>query len=258
MNVTLEQLRDDDELLLEFLDFFFSFKPHPYQLTFLKSCLRHNRIAGKWCRQAGKSMIVSVYLLLVSLFKPVTSIVVAPTQSQSTELYNKVRDLANHKPNIRVLIKKSTETEMRIADARIISLPSGPYGSTIRGFTADIVVLEEAGILKDVIVNTVIIPMLASKGDAGQIIKIGTPLIRNHFFRSCFEDDNYIVINVTWHDCVKCGQYTQKFVDEQKAGLLDIEFRTEYEAEFIADAGHFFSPILLDSCKLEYEVFLYI
>ena len=118
----------------------------------------------------------------------------------------------------------------------------------------DHLVIEEAGIMVDLIVNTVLIPMLASKLDEGQIIKIGTPLVRNHFYRSCFEDSNYEVVNVVWKDCVKVGQYSQKFIDDQKVELTTIEFKTEYEAEFIDSGMMFFPSHILDNCKYTYTM----
>ena len=251
-----EQLKADPELLNDLLDFFFDFKPYTYQKKFLKACLNNNRIAGKWCRQAGKSQIVAIYCLLRALMGHTSIIVVAPTQNQSTELYSKIREVAEKKANIRTLIKSSSATEMKFKNgSRILSLPCGPYGATIRGYTADIAVIEEAGDMKDEIVNTVIVPMLASKGDKGQIIKIGTPLRRNHFYRSCFKDKEYKVINVVWQDCIKEGQYTQKFIDEQKSQMLDIEFRAEYCAEFIDDTLSFFPMYILENCKADYTLF---
>lgn len=255
MKLTIDDLRKDPALVSDFVDFFFDFRAFNYQKTFLEVCLNNTRVAGKWCRQSGKSQIVSIYTLMMAILEPITIIIVAPTQSQSGELFAKVRDAANKKPNIRALIRKSTETEMRFSNgSRIISLPCGPYGATIRGYTCDILIIEEAGLMKDEIVNTVLVPMLASKGDEGQIIKIGTPLIRNNFYRSCYEDPEYKVINVVWQDCVKEGQYTQKFIDEQKSQLLDIEFRTEYEAEFIDSAMSFFPVSILELCKCDYPL----
>ncbi len=251
--ITLEQLKTDKQLTYDIIDFFFGFKLHFYQLIFLMICLKYKRIAGKWCRQAGKSQIVSIYITLVSMIEKTSSIVVSPTQNQSNELFLKIKNLINDNKDITPLIKRETQTEIIFTNgSRIISLPCGPEGASIRGYTCDILVIEEAGIMKDLIVNTVLIPMLASKGHNGQIIKIGTPLIRNHFYRSCFEDTNYQVVNVIWQDCVKAGQYSRAFINEQRSELTTVEFQTEYEAEFIASNMMFFSPELLDDCVYTY------
>jgi len=255
MNLTYEQLQENPDLAFDFINFFFKFSLHFYQKAFIKLCLTQRRIAGKWCRQAGKSQIVAIYILLRVILERTAVNVVSPTQNQSNEMYLKIREIINDNPDLAALVKKDTQKEMTFNNgSRIISLPCGTEGRTIRGYTCDVLVIEEAGIMSDNIVNTVLIPMLASKGMKGQIIKIGTPLVRNHFYRSCFEDNNYEVLNVHWTDCVKAGQYTIEFVEEQKSQLTDIEFRTEYNAEFIDSIAMFFPTELLHEVMLNYTM----
>ena len=255
INKLLEEFKNDHDLINDFCSFFFNFKPHFYQEDFLKKCFSKNRIAGKWSRQSGKSQTVAVYCNMKCLLEPTSIMIIAPTQSQSSELYDKIRVLAESNETLKGMITKSTATELKFTNgSRIKALPSGPEGASIRGYTADIVIIEESGKMKDEIVNMVIIPMIASKLDKGQIIKIGTPLIKNHFHRSCFIDPNYEVVNVTWREGIKAGQYTQQFIDEQRLNLLDIEFRSEYEAEFCEEESSFFSSNLISSVSVEYEL----
>jgi len=245
---------EEDILVFDFIKFWFNFKPYEYQRRFLSACLHQNRVVGKWCRQSGKSQTVAWYSLFRATTGKVTILIFAPAQRQSKELFEKIRSIALDNPYLNSSIEKSTETELVINGSRIISLPVGHSGINVKGYTADIIILEECQGIKDMIVNTVILPMIASKKDAGQVIKIGTPETRNHFYNSCFIDKDYTVINVTWRDAVKAGQYTQKFIDEQREKLLDIEFRTEYEVEFIDDEASFFTPSLLQSCMEEYPL----
>lgn len=253
--ITLDQFKEDPELMFDFIDFFFKFKPHLYQKKFLISCLSRKRVLGIWPRQSGKSQNVAVYSLFRCIIHPTSIMITAPTQTQSSELYNKIRNLAVASEAINVNIVKSTQTEMLFKNgSRIKALPTGVEGKSIRGFTADIVIIEEAGIMKDEIINSVITPMLASKKDDGQIIKIGTPLTKNHFYRSCFIDPQYDVIKVNWKDCVEAKQYTLEFVEEQRRNLTDVEFQTEYEAQFIEEFASFFSSALLDNCTEDYPL----
>jgi len=256
VDVPLDMLKDDIPLFLDFMDFFLQYRPHDYQLKFLKECLTKTRIAGKWCRQSGKSYTVAAYTLFRAITGKTTIILVSPTQNQSDELLSKVKDFIYNNPDIQALVRKDTQKEIEFSNkSRIISLPSGADGRTIRGYTCDILIIEEAGVMDDDIVNQVLIPMLASKKSRGQIIKIGTPLLRNHFYRSCFEDSHYTSINVIWKDCVKVGQYSQEFIDEQKGELTDLQFRTEYEAEFIDASMMFFPSSILDKAKATYTLF---
>jgi len=252
---TMDDFKKDKELFFDFLDFFFKFKPYDYQKNFLLKCLNCKRIAGKWCRQSGKSMTVSIYCLFKCLIEPTTFMISAPTQNQSSELYSKIRTLAESSFALQDELKKSTETELVFKNgSRIKALPTGPEGKTIRGFTADVVIMEEAQGIKDEIVNTVITPMLASKKDEGQLIKIGTPLVKNHFHRSCQLDPNFEVVNVDWKLAVEAGQYSQSFVDEQRKLLTDIEFMTEYGNEFVEENSMFFPSSLINSCLEDYNL----
>jgi hypothetical protein len=245
----------DGQLISDFCNFFFEFTPYSYQKEFFDACCESKRVAGIWCRQSGKSESVANYVSFQAINKTQTIIIVAPTESQSKELYNKIRNKMTGNPQISKFISKSTETELILNNgSRILSLPSGPRGDTIRGYTADIVIIEEAGIMKDSIVNQVITPMIASKGKKGQLIKIGTPLQMNHFYRSCNNDKGYKVIKVTWRDCIKEGQYAQEFIDEQKEQCTDIEFLTEYEGEFVTDILTFFPISLIEECSLDYNI----
>lgn len=219
--------------------------------------MRSKRVVGIWSRQSGKSTSVSIYTLYMAVNNPkITIIMIAPNQRQSKELYLKVRNLAMSSELLSQIVTKSTETELWLENgARIISLPCGPDGSGVKGFTGDIVIIEEAGKFKDSIVNSVVIPMLASKKDAGQIIKIGTPLLRNHFYDSCYKTEmGYTVIRINWRTCVADGQYSQSFIDEQRRNLPDIEFKTEYEAEFIDEANMFFPLKLIEYSMEDYDM----
>jgi len=250
-----QEFKDDPRLMFDFLDFFLQFRPHNYQKEFLLNCLNHNKVLGLWPRQSGKSTTVSAYCVARCSIEPTAIMIIAPTQTQSSELFMKIKTFVESNETLTSHLSKSTQTEMIWQNgSRIKALPSGPEGKTIKGFTADIVIIEEAGLMKDEIVNAVIMPMLASKKDKGQVIKIGTPLTRNHFYRSCFQDKNYFVSRVTWKECVEEGQYTQSLVDEQRRNMVDVQFKTEYCSDFISEEREYFSLQLVESCMENYKL----
>lgn len=254
--LNIQQFRDDDEMAYGFLDFFFNFKPYKYQKEFITNCIKYNRIAAKWPRQSGKSQSLAAYAAFRCLVSPTVILILAPNLTQATELYSKIKNLISTNEAVAKQLTKSTETELRIklvnGESRIKAIPVGQDGKSARGYTADIVILEESGVLKDSIVNQVAVPILASKGVDGQLIKIGTPLVKNHFHRSCFIDPEFKTTFITWRDCVAEGQYSEAFIEEQRRNITDIEFRTEYEAEFIEENSAFFSSKLIEECSLDY------
>jgi hypothetical protein len=255
MTDSLQLFKTTPELYYKFFEFYLGFKPYSYQKKFLWACLHKKRIAGKWSRQSGKSRSVSAYCVFRVLTQPTTIIITAPTLTQSSELYSKIRDYFASSDMLKMQVTRLTQTELILKNgSRIKALPSGSEGKSIRGFTADVIIEEEAGILSDEINNSVILPMLASKGVEGQLIKIGTPLTKNHFYRSCYRDPEYEVINVTWEDCVAEGQYSLKFIEDTRKIITDIQFQTEYEAKFIDEIASMFTVILVESCFDDYKL----
>lgn len=234
----------------------FKWNYHKYERDFLKLCEEHNRIAGLWCRQSGKTETISHYALYKCLTNhKFTVLIIAPSERQSGELFNRARFLTNTTPDIQAYLENSSQTELVFKNgSRLKSLPCGPDGTTIRGFTADIIIIEEAGYVKDSIMNQVIMPMIASKPN-GQVIKIGTPKGKNHFWQSCYgKDSSFVLSRVTWVEAVQEGQISQEFIDEQKLNLSDLEFKTEYGAEFIEDSDAFFKQALIEKTVLEYPL----
>ena len=255
-NISIQSKEGEEEdRIIKFVIRFFDFIPFSYQSDFLKLCDKYKRVAALWSRQSGKSTCVSLYALYKCLIKSNLSIIiVAPTQAQSSELYVKLRKLAEGKDKIRASLKSSTATELSFDNgSRVKALPCGPEGVTIRGFTADIVILEECGYIKDSIVNEVILPMIAATD--GQVIKIGTPKGKNNFWQSCYgKETNYKLSYVPYTLALNQEQYKQEFIDEQKNNLTELEFRTEYEAQFIEDSDSYFKQALIESCIDDYEL----
>jgi hypothetical protein len=118
-------------------------------------------------------------------------------------------------------------------------------GETLRGFTAGDIILEEAGSIKDSIIQSVIMPMGATTDPT--IIKIGTPRGKNHFYESAVSKE-YKVHNYDYTYPVRAGLIQQSYIDEQKLLSTEVTFRTEYGAEFIADSDAYFSYELIDNC----------
>ncbi len=241
--------------IIDFCDFWFGFRPYGYQREFLLSCATNLRVVGLWCRQSGKSTCIAMYSGYKCLTQKGFSIMmIAPTQEQSSELFLKVRKVLDDSELLKPLIKSSTQTEINFYNgSRIKALPCGPEGATIKGYTADVVIIEEAGKMKSQIVNEVITPMIASQQSYGQVIKIGTPKGKNHFYESCYGKETlYSVFHCDWRVVLAAGQYKKEFIEEQKANLTQLEFDTEYEAKFIEDADSYFKQELIDSCTQDY------
>ncbi len=193
----------------------FNISLYPYQELFLNDCMESKRVVGAFCRQTGKSMTISILAVCEALKNPRGHVViVGPTDRQAGELFNKIRHYIKSAP-IGSEVATNTQREMTMKNGcRISAFPVGDSGDTIRGMTANVLIIEEAAFVKDAIVNQVLLPMIASTD--GKIIKISTPFGMNHFYRSFQQDDNYISHHYTWKDAVKCNHFTEEFIEEQR------------------------------------------
>ena len=131
--------------IIKFSQFFFDFWPYKYQEQFLLTCCKQKRVAALWCRQSGKSTSISIY----AAYKCLTEnnyclIIISPSQRQSSELYIKIRKLIERTGDWSRWVISSSQTEISFDNgSRIVSLPCGPEGITIKGFTANTIILEE-------------------------------------------------------------------------------------------------------------------
>ena len=240
----------DEHEIIDFCEFWFDFKPHEYQKKFLLACVKNKRIAALWFRQGGKSTCVSMFVAYWALTHPKHQIIiVSPTQRQSSELFSKIRNLLESNDITREFLKQSTATQIMMKNgSRIVSLPVGHDGGTIRGFTGDILIEEEAQGIKDEVDASVLSPIIASKQNAKRI-KIGTPKLKNHFYRSCYgKNSPYELIHVPYTEGIKAGQITQSFIDEERENFTSTQFTNEYLAQFIDDSDSFFPSVLIESC----------
>jgi len=228
----------------------FDFKCKPYQLDFAYDCMNKKRVVAVFCRQSGKTEVTSkVAIMLARKDKRGDVLIFAPTERQTELIANKIGEAINKMFYLSHFhCTRKTLSQFTFSNGRsIICMTSAllSEGETLRGFTAGDIILEEAGSIKDSIVQSVIMPMGATTDPT--IIKIGTPRGKNHFYESS-NDPNYAVHNYDFTYPVACGLIQQSYIDEQRLLSTEIVFRTEYGAEFIADSDAYFAYELINNC----------
>ena len=172
-------------------------------------------------------------------------LIVAPRESQAKELFDRVRKFVVSCDDIREEIGDSFAIgDVKFKNgSRIKTVPTGTAGESIHGYTANLLVLEEAGLIKDDIVATAAMPTIAATN--GQIIKIGTPRGKNHFYRSAYEDKNYKFSRVSYEEPLAIGQLSKEFIDEMMKEP-EIIVKTQLRAEFIEDIDAYFPQGLIE------------
>ena len=236
------------QLMKQWIKDFCDIELYPYQIDFLADCFETSRVCGCFSRQTGKSLCLSIFTALYAYrYDNKNVLIVAPTDRQAGELFDKIRYWIMGNPRLIASITNITQRECRFKNgSRIVALPTGDSGYTIKGFTADAVIEEEAALIKNIIDAEVIMPMGASRPDL-KIIKISTPKGKNHFY-SDFNNSGWKSHRVDWEKALEVGQYNKEFVEEQRAKCDSLTWKTEWCAEFAEEEDCYFSYELVYSC----------
>jgi Terminase large subunit, T4likevirus-type, N-terminal len=208
-------------------------EPDPWQRDLV--CSTADRVLIVASRQSGKSSAVAALALHEALVKPDSlSLLVSPSQRQSSLLYSAVSRFytALGRP---LWAARETGSELWLSNgSAVISLPGS--GSTIRGFSPSLVIVDEAALVPDE-VFVAILPMLAVTG--GRLVCPTTPMgKRGFFFEQWHGDTAWERIKATAADCPRINP---RFLAEQRQILGDRWFMQEYMCEFTETEDQFFS-----------------
>jgi len=223
----------------------FGWKAFPYQKQPLDDI--HKRVVMCCGRQIGKTEMVAIKGLYFALmYEKSVVLLLAPNQRQSNILFRRMKMFVNQNSslfsqnktifNIRNEITRETQTVMEFEnESEVHALPIAEDGANIRGFTARVVIEDEAGYIKDES-SSAIMPMLATT--KGWLYLVGTPRGVGSNFHKAFEDKKY------WHvyhiPSSASPLIDPEFLRKQREELTDLEFRQEYLAEFVSTVGVMF------------------
>ncbi len=204
-------------------------QPDPWQRHVLRSRERH--LLLNCCRQAGKSTVISALALHQALVtRESTILLLSPSLRQSAELFHKV--LLNYQAIGRPL-KATSETQLKLElgnGARILCLPG--QDETIRGFSPDLLVIDEAARVADDLYKSVR-PMLAVS--QGRLVALSTPFgQRGWFFDEWQGQGPWLKVKVPWG---QCPRITPAFIADERRALGDGWVNQEYECLFTALEG---------------------
>jgi len=228
------------------------FKPFDYQVELPRDSSK--RIVACWARQTGKSTTTALKALHFAFTNPdKTILIVSPSERQSQLMFAKIRRFLHAEirlPNgrrIRPLeasVVRETQELIELTNGSvIIPLPCSP--DKIRGFTADLVIIDEAAFVPEEVITSIVMPMLAATD--GTLIMLSTPWSKSHIFYRAFsgELEGWSVHHVPSSRCplIKPG-----FLEAQRRTLTEAEFRREYLAEFVEEEACYFPMDLVLKC----------
>lgn len=143
---------------------------YPDQIITIKGMMKHNYSLCVWGRGVSKTWTAAVYCILQSIFAPNTSILVAgPTFRTSRFIFNHIEKICDS-PEAKMLadamgvkVRRNDEFRWSVNGGEIIAIPLN--GEKIRGFRANVLLIDEFLLMSEEIVEKVLIPYLVVPKD---------------------------------------------------------------------------------------------
>jgi hypothetical protein len=204
-------------------------------------------IALRSGRQVGKSTVISVLAGDYAALNPNKVImIIAAVERQAYLLFEKCLYYMEKKHRRMILqgSQRPTKTEIQLSNgSRIYCLPSGLTGYGIRGYTIDLLIVDEAAFVPDEVFNAVT-PALAARKDA-RIVLLSTPFGRQGYFANAFNDKTFTTFHVSSEECPRISK---DFLSQEKARLSKLVYMQEYLGEFVDELLQWFPDELIKRC----------
>lgn len=186
-------------------------------------------------RQAGKSTTAAVLALHEAVYRPASvTVLISPSQRQSSELFRKVVELRELLP-FRPDLLEDNRLSMQVRNGgRVLSLPGSE--ATIRGISAvTLLVEDEAARVADALYLSVR-PMLATSN--GRLVLMSTPFGRRGHYSDIWHDGtDWRKVKVPATDVPRISR---DFLEEERRSMPAWWFEQEYLCEFKEDSDSVF------------------
>jgi hypothetical protein len=250
---------------VEFFKQIVGFKPTNYQVYFIKLFLENQFIAARWCRQSGKSWIISALLLWFAITHPDTYIaVVGPSWRQAKLVIRRVTYFLRKLPP--GMYFKPLKTTIHFTNGSVIeAFPNNP--DTIRGPTLHLVYCDEMNFLpNDEEMYDAILFTLGTTN--GKFVCSSTPWTSDSIFWKIFNHkyfSDFARSHVTWQDAVEPNGPLKKNILEKIRKQFEEDharWKREMEAEWAEDEDVWLSQTLITKRigtikELGFEIELY-
>jgi Terminase large subunit, T4likevirus-type, N-terminal len=203
------------------------YEPDSWQEQLLHSTAP--RVLINASRQSGKSSMAAVIAMHQALAAPPSTVLIlSPALRQSAELYRKCAEIygALGRP-----VSADSETRLGLDlsnGSRVLSLP-GRTGDTVRGYTADLLICDEASRIEDDLYAS-IRPMLATTG--GRLLTLSTPAGRRGWWFEAWTSSgpSWQRYEVTVEHVPRISE---EFIEEERHALPRRVFDQEYCCKFV-------------------------
>ena len=217
------------------------FSPHQGQKTVINgfSNSNHKFASVVTSRQWGKSLLGQNLLLYWLLQNPKQKgCWISPIYNQGKKVFQELSN-ASHK-----VINKSNKADLTIEflNGSTLQFLSAERADSVRGFSFNYMVIDEAAYIKENAFQEAILPTLTAIGK--KCLIISTPKSKNWFYKYYLKGVSDSIDYVSFRGHSTDNPYIdQSFIAEQKASLPSDIYRQEYEGEFTDATSEVFRGI---------------
>lgn len=221
----------------------------------------------------GKTEVVAMAILWLAAFYHLKIPIVAGSEEKAKKIMEYiVQHIADHEilfegliiddlEDVEKLKVQMSKTALRWSTGGWIFVTSvdsrsiKKEGEGVVGEGGDVVVLEEAGLIKRKEQFSKIVRMPEKNKGWGKLVQIGN-CVENSVFQTAFNDPLYVKVRITLEQSVKEGRYTEKELEEKKSQTTSKDWKRYYLVEFPAvNEFTYFKPKLMERMPTELQYF---
>lgn len=260
----------------------------PFQRVILRAMGRGQFSVLIACRGIGKSWIVALFYICVSILYPNVKCGIASGNSQQARnvIIQKIKGELSKNETIAREINFPIRTgaddcycEFKNgSEIRAITLAQDRGGDSARSWRFNYLLVDEARLVKDDIIETILIPMTKTKrqnalkwkqNEKGKVIFISSAYLKTsglykrfkyHFEQMVSGNQNYVAMCFPYQVGIQAGLFDADDIEQERAKptMTSDKFSYEYEGVFVGSNGESYYPYeltmpcrILEHCELE-------
>ncbi|KAA9007378.1 hypothetical protein F4V43_02505 [Paenibacillus spiritus] len=263
-------------------------KLYPFQRLILRAMAKYQYSMLICCRGIGKSWLSAVFFICAAILYPGIKLGIASGKGQQARnvIIQKVKgELAKNENIAREIsfpIKTGSDDCVvnfkNGSEIRAIVLGNGQSGDSARSWRFHYLLCDEARIIPDDIIETILIPMTKTKRpiainhgeyEKGKVIFISSAYLKtsslykrfmHHYKKMIAGDPNYFVCTLPYQVGVDAGIFDEDDImsELEKPTMTKDKFDYEYRGVFVGSSGESYYPYeltaesrTLEKCELE-------
>ena len=253
----------------------------PFQRLILRAMARYQNSMLIACRGLGKSYIVAVFYICVAILYPNIKLGIASGNSQQARnvIIQKIKGELSKNEAIAREIKFPIRTSdgdcvvefKNGSEIRAITLAQDRGGDSARSWRFSYILIDEARLVKDEIIEEILIPMTKTKrqnairwnqSEKGKVIFISSAYLKTsslykrfkfHYEEMLNGNKDYMAICFPYQVGVQAGLFDQEDIEKEleKPQMTKDKFAYEFEGRFVGSSGESYYPYeLTNPCRV--------